>query len=208
MNDSNIFNDLLQTNFNNNYPFAFVYDFDLTLTLKSADGFKYDNNFIELFDSENQLERLKDFLYKIKELGNTNYINTRALIKDVNYILNSVGLEIGTHKLIKQIKGSETIENIDNPFTGDELLKYNLNNINNPKILWGVKKVIYLNEISNIENIPKTNVLFFDDSSVNINTAKVNGYVNSYLIGSNDSGLIGLDYLLIKLQQILDIIYI
>ena len=53
------------------------------------------------------------------------------------------------------------------------------------------------------EKTKPINILFFDDSVININTAKLNGFSNSFLIGSNDSGLIGLDYLLIKLEQIL-----
>lgn len=202
------FNDLsfLQSTFNINYKYAFVFDFDLTLTSKSSDGFDYNKNFIELFDSELKLYKLKNLFSKIKNLGNCIYINTRALVKDVKLILKSVGIEVGLDKIIKDIKGSEIIEHIENPFTFNELLIYNLKQINNQKILWGIKKVVYLNKISEDEGIPKSNVLFFDDSIININTSKINGYINSFLIGSNDSGLIGLDFLLIKLEQILDIL--
>jgi hypothetical protein len=35
--------------------------------------------------------------------------------------------------------------------------------------------------------------------------AQLNGYSNSFLVG-NDSGLIGLDYLLIKLKEILELL--
>lgn len=214
MNDSSrmfnkSFNDLtfLQSTFTTNFNYAFVFDFDLTLTLKSADGFDYNKNFIELFDSESKLDKLKNYLSRIKNLGNSIYINTRALVKDVKLILKSVGIEVGPNKIIKDIKGSQMVEHIEKPFNKDELLLYNLEQIDNKKVLWGVKKVIFLNKISQDENIPKSNVLFFDDSTININTAKVNGYVNSFLIGSNDSGLIGLDFLLIKLEQILDTLY-
>jgi hypothetical protein len=203
------FNDLtlLQSTFNTEYNYAFVFDFDLTLTLKSSDGFDYNKNFIELFESEYKLHKLKVFLYKIKKLGNSIYINTRALVKDVKLILNNVGIEVGPEKIIKDIKGSQFIEHIEKPFTNEELSMYNLEQIDNKKILWGIKKVIYLNKISEDENIPKANVLFFDDSIININTSKVNGYINSFLIGSNDSGINGLDFLLIKLEQILDTLY-
>lgn len=204
------FNDLsfLQSNYDMNYRFAFVFDFDLTLTIKSSDGLKYGHNFIELFESKTKLERLIEYLKKINKLGNVVYINTRALIKDINHILKSSGIDIGSGKLIKEIKGSESIDNIENPFTKDELLKMSLKEINNSEILWAVKKVIFLNKINEVEKVPKSNILFFDDSSININTAKVNGYHNSFLIGSEDSGIIGLDFLLIKLQQIMDILYI
>ena len=90
----------------------------------------------------------------------------------------------------------------------DELYKYSLTNISNSKILWGIKKVTFLNIIMEQEKINPINILFFDDSVININTAKLNGFSNSFLIGSNDSGIYGLDYLLIKLEQILQIFHI
>ena len=83
-----------------------------------------------------------------------------------------------------------------------------MDGVTDDSVLWGVKKVIYLNQIKDEENVHISNVFFFDDSVININTAKVNGYNNSFLIGSNDSGLYGLDFLLIKLSQILDILKI
>lgn len=204
------FNDLsfLQTNYDIKYNFSFVFDFDLTLTIKSSDGLKYNNNFMELFDSESKFNKLIDYLKKINELGNTIYINTRALVQDIQHILKSLGLEVGKGKLIKGIKGSQSIENIEKPFCSDDLIKMNLESIKNSKVLWAVKKVTYLNKITEEEKLPKTNILFFDDSSININTAKMNGYYNSFLIGSNDSGIMGLDYLLIKLEQIMGILYV
>ena len=63
-----------------------------------------------------------------------------------------------------------------------------------------------MNDIILKENVAPSNILFFDDNIININTAKLNGYINSFLIGMNDSGLYGLDYLLIKLEQILLVI--
>ena len=105
--------------------------------------------------------------------------------------------------MIKEIKGSETVQVISCPFTLEELENYDLMNISNSKILWGIKKVTFLNTIMEQEKMKPINILFFDDSVININTAKLNGFSNSFLIGSNDSGLYGLDYLLIKLEQIL-----
>jgi hypothetical protein len=107
------------------------------------------------------------------------------------------------NKLIKEIKGSETVQVISCPFSLEELETYGLINISNSKILWGIKKVTFLNSIMEQEKMKPINILFFDDSIININTAKLNGFSNSFLIGSNDSGIYGLDYLLIKLEQIL-----
>ena len=187
--------------------FVFVFDFDLTLTSQSSDGMtkKY-SNYIELFDSEHKLDKLKYYLNRIFESGNVIYINTRALTSDIVLILKNVNIEVGENKLIKDIKGSNRKEQITNPFTGTELEKYNLTGVTDESVLWGVKKVVYLNQIKDEEKVPIENVFFFDDSIININTAKVNGYNNSFLIGSNDSGLFGLDFLLIKLSQILDIL--
>jgi len=183
-----------------------VFDFDLTLTNKSSNNINLSSNYIELFESEEKLEKLKEYLIKIKKLGFIIYINTIALVSDIKLILNKINISIGQDNLIKDIKGSESIEKINNPFNNEELEKYNLINITNIKILWGLKKVIMLNLIKNNENVKSENILFFDDSKVNIDIARINGYKNSFLIGSNDSGLYGLDYLIIKLDQIFDLI--
>jgi hypothetical protein len=182
--------------------FIFVFDFDLTLTCISSDGINVNSNYIMLFESEKKLLRLINFFNQIISSNSSIYINTRAHVSDINIILKKVGLD----KMVKKIFGSKNIENINIPFTNLELENYNLENINNNDILWAVKKVLFLNEIKEIENVTDDNILFFDDSVMNINTAKLNGYVNSFLIGSNDSGLYGLDYLLIKLEQILGLI--
>jgi len=186
--------------------YIFVFDFDLTLTNKSSNNINLSSNYIELFESEEKLEKLKEYLIKIKKLGFIIYINTIALVSDIKLILNKINISIGQDNLIKDIKGSESIEKINNPFNNEELEKYNLINITNIKILWGLKKVIMLNLIKNNENVKSENILFFDDSKVNIDIARINGYKNSFLIGSNDSGLYGLDYLIIKLDQIFDLI--
>jgi hypothetical protein len=192
-----------------NDKYVFVFDFDLTLTSKSSDGIiKNLSNYIELFDSENKLERLKFYFNKFKLLGYPIYINTRALTSNVNHILKNISIEVGEDGLVKQIKGSDRIEQINVPFNKEELEKYDLTSITDNTVLWGVKKVIFLNEIKNYENVLISNIFFFDDCIININTAKVNGYINSFLIGSNDSGLYGLDFLLIKLNQIMDILNI
>ena len=213
MNVSNIFNnsfnDLsnLQNNaYNNIKNYIYVFDFDLTLTTRSTDNYEINNytNYYELFDSKEKIERLELLLNKIK-MNNNIYINTRALIKHVRFILSKVNINLN---LITDIKGSEYDEQIHNPFTIHELEHYKLSEIDNIKLLWAIKKVTYLNQIAEEENVDKDNILFFDDSIININAAKLNGYINSFLIGSNDSGLIGLDYLLIKLEQINDILII
>ena len=205
------FNDLsfIQNISNTKDKFVFVFDFDLTLTSQSSDGIKKNySNYIELFDSENKLDKLKFYFNKIINSGNIIYINTRALVSDVVHILSNVKIEVGENKTIKGIKGSNKIEQINCPFTKAELNQYDLINISDENVLWGVKKVIFLNEIKAQENVKISNVFFFDDSIININTSKVNGYTNSFLIGSNDSGIYGLDFLLIKLSQILDILNI
>ena len=142
--------------------YIFVFDFDLTLTSKSSDGInKKISNYIDLFDSENKLDKLKYFFNKITENGHLIYINTRALISDVLHILKNVDISVGTNMLIKEIKGSNSIETINNPLTKADINKFNLSKINDNKILWGIKKVIYLNEIKECENIPMSNIFFF-----------------------------------------------
>lgn len=204
------FNDLhfLESMPADNNKNVFVFDFDLTMTIKSSDGYNKNSDYVELFDNKEKLDKLKRFFERIVKSGNVIYINTRALISDIKHILIKSGFEVGENKLIKEIKGSESVQVISCPFTLNELKKYNLLNISNSKILWGIKKVTYLNIIVEQEKIKPLNVLFFDDSVININTAKLNGFSNSFLIGSNDSGMHGLDYLLIKLEQILEIFHI
>lgn len=191
---------------NRNEKYIFVFDFDLTLTFKSAHGYDKYSDFIYLFESEENVELLKKIFYKIKEIGGTIYLNTRGFVKNIILILKNMGIEIGNNKLIKDIKGSERIEEINCPFSELEKNKYNITMIDDINILWAIKKVIYLNHIRDIENTQYNNILFFDDSHININIAKMNGYNNSYIIGCNDSGVIGLDYLLIRLTQILELI--
>lgn len=199
------YNDLsfLQNISLNENKYIFVFDFDLTLTNKTSDGtIKNTSYYIQLFGSEMKLLKLKEYLKKIINHGYIIYINTRALIRDIDNILKNVELD----SMIKEIKGSKNIENISLPFNNIELEQYDLINIYNNDILWAVKKVIFLNEIMMQESVTQDNILFFDDSIININTAKLNGYINSFLIGMNESGLYGLDYLLIKLEQIFQII--
>jgi len=199
------FNDLsfLQNISSLETKYIFVFDFDLTLTNKTSDGIIKDMiDYIELFGSEAKLLKLKEYFKMITKNGHNIYINTRALTRDISNILKNVELE----SMITEIKGSKNIENINIPFNMLELTQYNLNTIDNNDMLWAIKKVIHMNDIMIQEKIGYNNILFFDDSLLNINTAKLNGYVNSFLIGMNDSGLYGLDYLLIKLEQILLII--
>lgn len=201
------FNDLhfLQTMPDNMKKNVFVFDFDLTMTVKSSDGCNKNMDFVELFDNKYKMEKLKIYFERIVKSGSVIYINTRALVSDIKHILFKIGFEVGENKLIKEIKGSESVQVISCPFTLNELDQYGLSNISNSKVLWGIKKVMFLNKIVEQEDVISFDVLFFDDSVININTAKLNGFSNSFLIGSNDSGIYGLDYLLIKLEQILDI---
>ena len=199
------FNDLsfLQNISSLETKYIFVFDFDLTLTNKTSDGIIKDMiDYIELFGSEAKLLKLKEYFKMITNNGHNIYINTRALTRDISNILKNVELE----SMITEIKGSKNTDNINIPFNMLELEQYNLNNIDNNDMLWAIKKVIHMNDIMIQEKIGYNNILFFDDSLLNINTAKLNGYINSFLIGMNDSGLYGLDYLLIKLEQILLII--
>jgi hypothetical protein len=204
------YNDLqnLQNMQSKNY-YVFVFDFDMTLTLQSSDGMDKEacyTQYIKLFESDQKLFRLKEYFEQIVYMGFPIYINTRALSSDIIHIMEKVGINIGKPMLIKDVMGSNTTEQINIPFSDAEKSFYNITSIDNPDILWAIKKVIYLNKIREIENTNYNNILFFDDSEININMAKLNGYVNSFIIGANDSGLYGLDYLLIKLNQILDLI--
>lgn len=191
-----------------NNKIIFVFDFDLTLTFKNDRITNYipiDGNYIDLFESEDKLNDMKETFERIKRMDYNIYINTRGLVRDIIHILKNVGINIGTCNLIKDVKGSETLEHINRPFGFLELKKYGLEQIKDTNILWAVKKVIYLNTIRENENVDYNNILFFDDLHYNIDIAKLNGYTNSFLVG-NDSGLIGLDYLLIKLKEILELL--
>jgi len=191
-----------------NNKFIFVFDFDLTLTFKNnriTNNLPIYGNYIELFESEKKLNDMKETFERIKKMGNNIYINTRGLVRDITHILKNVGITVGVNNLIKDIKGSNTLEHINKPFGFIELRKYGLEQIKDTDILWAVKKVTYLNNIRDIENVQYNNILFFDDLDININIAKLNGYSNSFLIG-NDSGIIGLDYLLIKLNETLELL--
>jgi hypothetical protein len=190
--------------------YIFVFDFDLTMTTMSTNNIDIDNfstnniKYYTLFDSKEKINKLTLLLSKINNNNCPIYINTRALINHVNFILNKINFDLS---LIKDIKGSYHDDMINNPLTINEIEQYNLTSTLQSNVSWALKKVIYLNEIKISENVSYDKILFFDDSKININTAKINGYMNSFLIGSNDCGLVGLDYLLIKLEQIINILF-
>lgn len=201
------FNDLtfLMENINDNNKYIFVFDFDLTMTMRSSNNINININsrddVIGLFDNEDKIKLLLRILEKIKSKGYTIYLNTSAFVPQVIKILNIININIGINELIKDIIGTER------PFTNYFLKEHNLENIDNTKILLALKKVFNLNEIIDRETVNKNRILFFDDSTINITIAKLNGYDNCFLI-DNNSGIYGLDYLLIKLEQIIELLVI
>ncbi len=139
--------------------YCLALDFDLTITDVHTGGDIKNNIFYW-----NSRENLNSIIYQLEKFKNLNfgiYIVTRNIESNV---INYIKL-YGFGHLIDKVYGAKNQEHM-NEGTG----------------VWSCLKLSYLNEISRLESIGKSNIYFFDDTKVNFNVAKSNGYINSHLI--------------------------
>jgi hypothetical protein len=139
--------------------YCLALDFDLTITDVHTGGNIKNSAFYW-----NSKENLNSIIYQLEKFKNLNfgiYIVTRNIQSNV---INYIKL-YGFSHLVDRVYGAKNQEHM-NEGTG----------------LWSAQKLSYLNEISRLESINKSNIYFFDDTKVNINVAKSNGYNNSHLI--------------------------
>lgn len=134
---------------------AIVYDFDLTLTSIHTGGTPCIN--VDYF-GENRLRRIRE-LFQSQQGKYHIYVNTRGLRDKVSDYLQSRGLL----RYVTGVYGADSI---------GELSKNN----------WPLRKVCILDTIRRQHALPKDQVYFYDDTPENIEMARTQGYVNSYLI--------------------------
>ncbi len=139
--------------------YCLVLDFDLTMTDFHTRGKINFNMFY--WKSKQNLNSLIYLLEKFKNLNYGIYVVTRNIEQNVSKYLKLHGL----NSIIDRVCGA-----------------INENHMNQGTSQWANIKSDYLNEISRIESIPKSNIYFFDDTELNISTAKSNGFNNSYEI--------------------------
>ncbi len=139
--------------------YCLALDFDLTMTDIHTNGDIKNNIFYW-----NSKENLNSIIYQLEKFKNLNfgiYIVTRNIESNV---INYIKL-YGFSHLVDRVYGARNQEHM-NQGTG----------------FWSNQKLSYINEISRVESLPKSNIYFFDDTKININIAKSSGFTNSYLI--------------------------
>ncbi|MCP4485556.1 MAG: hypothetical protein GY823_13510 [Flavobacteriaceae bacterium] len=158
--DINIF----KTSTKHNPNKIFVFDFDLTLTLKDTGDIILKNGYSlkEVFGKH--LKSLKDLFKKINNKTHLIFINTANSKHKVKKILNKAQLI----KYIKEIYGASSLEEISNPIEHSNLWEKKKNMTIEHK--WALTKKYYLNKIKS--QYSKSTIYFFDDLDINIEKSK------------------------------------
>jgi HAD superfamily phosphatase (TIGR01681 family) len=170
---ANLYNYIFNIKNNHN---IFVFDLDNTITIEHTGGrynSKYDNykNYI----NEHMINNLIKLLKYIKRRGDKIYINSRGLLVSVYDLCCDIGIEkyIDGYYCAYDTKSAKHIQTVT-------CSKYDMDR------KWEKIKTIYLNMICDYENVNKHNIYFFDDTSDNINVARNNGFINSFIVNSNN----------------------
>lgn len=176
----------------------FVFDFDQTLIMGHTGGQPTSDDDYETDDS--LIIKLCETLKSLLANNISIYINTRGVVEDVkNYLrhrFHKVGENVDT--IIKGVFGAENEEQISNPYSNTLEFWY-ANNIVCSKLevanlkdastrVWAFQKTVFLNKITEQENVDKECVYFFDDTEINIQYAKLCGYNHSFIINNEYSG--------------------
>lgn len=139
--------------------YCIVLDFDLTITDIHTSGHIKNDKFY--WNSKQNLDSIINQLTKLKNLNFGIYIVTRNIESNV---VNYIKL-YGFGNLIDRVFGAINEEHMCED-----------------TYQWAIYKLNYLDEISKLESINKSNIYFFDDTKINIDVAISNGYINSNLI--------------------------
>ena len=155
-------------------PIIIILDFDLTMTDIHSKGMpEIRKNYWQADNKttlQDKLEEIKrNSIYKLYVVSRGNQTQVDSYVRT-----NFPGL-------FKGIYGATEINPISDPDASAVI---------NEKI-WSLIKINYIYDIM-IQNhlLDKNNILFFDDSELNIDTARQNGFTNSFLIKNGSVGLI------------------
>jgi len=154
---------------------VFVFDLDNTITIEHTGGVydSEDNNY-ETYINKNMISNVTNLFACIKKNGDKIYINSRGLLVSVYDICCDIGIDtyIDGYYCAHDYRSFKHIRK----FTHS---KYSMH------CEWGKVNTIYLNMIRDSENVDKRNIYFFDDTSQNVNAARNDGFINSFLVNSN-----------------------
>ena len=164
-------------------PFSnFILVFDLTITAKHTEGTprvhpmdgRSSQNYINYINNyfEEDLKYLKDFLKEYSKYYNI-YINSRGVSDMIVEYLSSPFIDI--FQYISGVYGAKDVVSISpGRFEPTEIwadIKVNVN-----------KKIQTLNKLE-----PKSKIIFFDDTDLNIKRSLTNGFSNSCLVVGTQS---------------------
>ena len=155
-----------------------VLDFDLTISAKHTGGYPERFPASILFDDKQK--KLSDALKRLHGLGIKCYINTRARRLSIINKLYEIGIKVGKYEIIDEVYGASSIEEMGDDKNGESI-----------KLYWANKKVLFLNDIlSKNPKSSKDNILFFDDTKLNIDKAVENGYKYSFYVTNNITSML------------------
>ncbi|MCP3659713.1 MAG: hypothetical protein GY830_05075 [Bacteroidetes bacterium] len=157
---------------------AFVFDFDLTLTMEHTGGYPDDHDLDYIFANENNISKIKTMFKKIKQKGYNIYINSRGVKREIENKLKKAKLL----KYISKVYGAREREDVSNPLFLRKVWEGKTQN-EKPTEQWALIKTYYLDQIAK-QGFNPNNIYFFDDTSKNIEKASYK-YPNSYKIDKN-----------------------
>lgn len=154
---------------------VFVFDMDCTITNKHTNGV-YDSLFDNYRDYINydMQHSLKKLFSHIKKSGDKIYINSQGRLVSVYNLCKDIGINIyiDGYYCARDDRSSAHV-------IGHTCSQYSANGS------WKRIKTRYLKMICEKENINETNIYFFDDMYENVDTARSNGFNNSFMVNSN-----------------------
>lgn len=164
---------------------VFVFDFDLTLTNEHTAGVPEPHE-MGVMSSDTQ-RRLEILFAKLARHNMPVYINTRGNVSKIKAFLKN------KHLFVKEIKGASSDAEIADPYRNDDHFDDVLRTMgtmgirvsrtmDESTIVWAYRKQELLQEIARQERVKPSQVYFFDDTAVNVRTAKMFGFQNSYRV--------------------------
>jgi len=147
------------------------FDFDLTLTDINTLG--YPKKSEDYFTSES-LNGINQTFKKISSQNHSIYIVTRGMRQLVTEYISQPKIEFGQY--VKKVYGADE----SFPVTGKDGQSWTS--------VWSDKKTEILEEIISIHQASRYELYFYDDTPLNIEVAKKNGFKNSYNNSADEHG--------------------
>ena len=175
---------------------AIFFDVDGTLIIGHTRGVYGDKtkgytgkNESHSFITPDRLDKIKKDLEELISNGYTLFINSRGNFKSVDLLLHHLNLLQYFDKNLVQYFGINNILTAKMP--GDICSFYGIKKsyeIANTE--WDKIKTYFMNMVVTKYNLDKNDVWFFDDTETNIEYAKAQGYLNSFVVNNTpESGI-------------------